>query len=1822
MKPFLKGLLIMTLAFGNLLPTSIGESSIAHAEGETQLLSSNLLAQYPLIDDVKDVSGNGKDGEAVGSVSFSDGLTLPGGSGSSTNYVKLPTGLFDNQDSVTVSLWLKSNTGSGNYSALFFGTPANSSSVPVNYWLFNPTNPSGNFKSVFTNTVNNSAPWSSEVGVTSPSTTGNKGVWTHYATVITPTSLTGYINGVKIGTVSKTRKTSDFGTGLNAYIGRSNYLNDPAFAGSFQDLRIYGEALNDAGVSSVYTDGSKVMALQQAKKELALGDTSAVADHMTLPLTGANGSTISWKSSDETAISNTGVVSLKTSEQKVTLTATISLGGYQAAKEFAVTLVSSEGIAETFADKLYIPYVLIQGDTLPTSMGSASIKWSSSRPSIISNDGTIQPSSQGMEEVSLTAMVSISGQQAVRQLKVKVMETAPSYVFGYIRSGSTLATDAMHLAYSQDGGTYSALNNHTGVLFAKADFTTSIAGVSKKLIKPYIFRMVDGTFGVVATRQGSTGLQSADEKSSILFFKSKDLVSYEEAGLISLHTNLTVTNPISEVDPSTGEYRIEWKAEDGSSFYNTTKDFVTVSDPKAGAKLTVRNGTVNITDAVPSNRIPVTKVEAKAVTNKLMKVTNTSVASLSINVEKDQKFTFNDLSQLKVTASYNDGSTANKAVNWNEAEFNQIDFSKKGVYKVNGTVKQTLYPSNMIKQYADPNVFRFKGKYYFIATNENGQKDLNMRSADTILGLKDAASVTIWTANASGDMSGSIWAPELHEVNGQLYIFFAAGSPSAWNTVQSRVMKLKDGGNPLSASDWEAPIRVQNKEGGFLYTEGITLDMTTFEHKGEYYIIWAQRKIASPENSSSDLYLAKIDPSQPWKLMTDPVRIARPEYGWDRRTTPVDEGPFVLKHGDKVFVTFSGSGVDQTYSIGLLSADGNSNLLDPASWTKTNYPILTSESVPGEYGPGHNSYVEDEDGVLVNIYHTIPSSGGQRNTNARRVHWAADDTPVLDMTLDREILPENRAVTATFVVANDSVPAIPNLLMWYKFDETNGTTAVDSSGNNNDGTYVNTPSFGTGINGGSFKMAGGASNSTTAPYVRIPNGILKDAANITISSYVKWSGGANNQWLYALGINSNQYIFTTPSTGSAMNTAITNVSSSSTGQGYTAEQRFGMSSPLSTNVWKHVAAVINFDTKTANLYVDGIEVGRNENMTIKPSDLYNAANNYSGYIGKSFYPDPYFAGEVDDFRIYNKALSAEEVSTLSGNTAAIINMDAAEQKTKPLIDGMNHTITMVLKPGSNLKSLAPSLTLSNGANVIPASGSVQDFTNPVTYTVTGKDNKIQQWTVTAKILGTPVLPGLYADPNVAVFGNKFYIYPTTDGFAGWSGTQFKAFSSDDLVNWTDHGVIFDVPKDTTWAAGKAWAPGIEEKNGKYYFYFCADSKIGVAVSDSPTGPFVDALGKPLVATGQYGGGQMIDPAVFTDEDGQSYLYFGNGRAYVGKLNADMISLSDVKDITPSGYNEGSFVFKRDGKYYFMWSENDTRDENYRVAYAIGNSPTGPFTKQTVVLQKDLSLGIKGTGHHSVVKVPGKDEYYVVYHRFAIPGGDGTHRETTIDKMAFNADGTIKPIVVTLEGISPVTIPGVPTAANASLQGPASAAYGQSFDVTYGLNSVSTNVYAQDITISYDPHQLEFLSADSLKDNWKIVAVSSDTTGKVRIIAANIGSAQGTMEGMFKLSWKVMNSTANSSTLTLSDVAMASGDGIETTVQGGTYRLQLTDVVQVPGDMNGDNHFSVGDLAMVASYYGKTSSDPNWIHLYMKADFNHDDVINVVDLAAMARLILE
>lgn len=296
--------------------------------------------------------------------------------------------------------------------------------------------------------------------------------------------------------------------------------------------------------------------------------------------------------------------------------------------------------------------------------------------------------------------------------------------------------------------------------------------------------------------------------------------------------------------------------------------------------------------------------------------------------------------------------------------------------------------------------------------------------------------------------------------------------------------------------------------------------------------------------------------------------------------------------------------------------------------------------------------------------------------------------------------------------------------------------------------------------------------------------------------------------------------------------------------------------------------------------------------------------------------------------------------------------------------------------------------------------------------------------------GNPIFPGWYADPETAVFDNTYWIYPT---FSARYKDQvfFDAFSSPDLIHWQRHHDILDTTA-VRWAHKAMWAPAIAQKDGKYYFFFGAndiqnDSSvggIGVAVSDQPGGPYKDYLGHPLIGK-FHNGAQPIDQATFRDPaDGAWYLIYGGWRhCNIAKMTPDFTGFipfpdgTTFKEITPQGYVEGPYMICRKGKYYFMWSEGGWGGPDYSVAYAMADKPTGPFRRIGKILQQDINVAT-GAGHHSVLHIPGTDDYYIIYHRRPLGETDPNHRVVCIDRMEFDRDGRILPVTITKEGVTP------------------------------------------------------------------------------------------------------------------------------------------------------------------------------------------------------------
>ena len=294
--------------------------------------------------------------------------------------------------------------------------------------------------------------------------------------------------------------------------------------------------------------------------------------------------------------------------------------------------------------------------------------------------------------------------------------------------------------------------------------------------------------------------------------------------------------------------------------------------------------------------------------------------------------------------------------------------------------------------------------------------------------------------------------------------------------------------------------------------------------------------------------------------------------------------------------------------------------------------------------------------------------------------------------------------------------------------------------------------------------------------------------------------------------------------------------------------------------------------------------------------------------------------------------------------------------------------------------------------------------------------------------GNPVIDGWYADPEAHVFDGKYWIYPTYS--APYNEQLYMdAFSSTDLVTWTKHPRVLD-KVNVKWATRAMWAPSVIVRDGWYYLFFGANDiqndqqvgGIGVARARRPEGPFEDYLGKPLIDR-FHNGAQPIDQNVFRDRDGTYYLIYGGWRhCNIARLNADFTGFvpfpdgTTFREITPAGYVEGAYMFLKDGKYYFMWSEGGWTGPNYAVAYAVGSSPLGPFERVGKILQQDPAVAT-GAGHHSILRGPTSGKHYIVYHRRPLDRTDRNHRVVCIDELRFDEKGAILPVVITKEGVA-------------------------------------------------------------------------------------------------------------------------------------------------------------------------------------------------------------
>ncbi|WP_461475805.1 family 43 glycosylhydrolase [Microbacterium sp. HJ5] len=620
-------------------------------------------------------------------------------------------------------------------------------------------------------------------------------------------------------------------------------------------------------------------------------------------------------------------------------------------------------------------------------------------------------------------------------MAVKAQDTGRAVA--YVRTGGTAKTEVLHLAIGADGDPLVALNNNKGVLYPTFGTGTS------QFANPTLFRNPDGSFGLVAADNAANG--------RIFVYTSKDLVSFTGQKLATTNTQgITVARADVAYDNGIRAYRVVLRTPAGAAYEVTTTDFTTFSTPVAITAPAAPALTGLPAGAIEASALPLTTAELAVLQKSLGRIVNTTV-----DVGDDVEVAVGGALELpaKAQLGYSDGSTKQLGVNWDTST---VDLDTPGEYTVTGTVNQPVYGDSkgiLVPERADPWVFRDdertgEAEYYltgsYPTTQANpgvGYDRIVLRRADTINGLTTAQEqVLLWSRNAAAPNTSNgskiavgayryFWAPELHKINGDWYILFTSSrSTDVWN-IRPAIMRAPGDSDPMVASNWEELGYIKAAPGDSSAFTSFSLDMTYFEANGKHYMVWAEKP------GSSDLRMAEIDPSNPSQLITPSILLSTPNYAWERTASQViNEGPAVLKSDDEVFVYFSASEVNETYSIGLLRAPLDGDLLKQSTWKKTGYPLLTSDDFGGQQnGPGHNSFTLDENGNPVIVYHARPpisewipgADGGlndpSRHARVKTVHFAADGSAVLNQTRDEEVAPANRTVSLTVTVVGPAL---------------------------------------------------------------------------------------------------------------------------------------------------------------------------------------------------------------------------------------------------------------------------------------------------------------------------------------------------------------------------------------------------------------------------------------------------------------------------------------------------------------------------------------------------------------------------------------------------------------------------------------------------------------------------------------------------------------------------------------------------------------------------------------------------------------------------------
>lgn len=1047
-------------------------ASGAHAASPTD----GLVAQYTFSQTSGASVPNGAAGSSVGAATVRNlqsgdwtgtALRMRGGAKTSSgNWVELPPNLLSGKTSATVTAEVK----------------ASAAMLTTFHFLWNIGNESSATEYFFAS-LNCGSGRSPLVGIKSAGaeqlvSAGSCGVtadqWVNVTSVIDGGAGTAalYIDGVLAaqGPVGAT-PANVVDQSLNT-IGRAPWP-DPLFQGALSSFRVYDRALSAAEVAAVSAaDAERNEAELRARAQDILNGLDvadrAVSGDIDLPTAAGR---VTWTSSNPAVIAPTGEVTppfAGQSDVTVELTATAAIRGISATRTVTITVQhSDESPADRIArlaQRFVVPPVVRSGAPLPAAPAGTRIEVASSSSGVTVADGAIVSALAVPVDSTIALRVRDTGTAAsvTRTFAVRVLPATATELIAYDRTPTSEAEAnnadvalSMHLALA-DGDGWRPLNENYGVFFAKTSQPVPANGPNAALLRslrdPHLFSEPDGSFGIVATRTLRGGGAENLQSSSVLYARSADLLSYDEVGMIDLGVTSGVNDPAVVWDSASERYVVAWMSDAGIAMYTTFADLAdpATRGPVQRGVVAAASGveTAGIASFASGNTIAVSDEVAGALEVRFGRIVNTGVAPFAaVEVEAGGELRASDLPD-RAELSYNDGSTATRAVDWDADSLAAVDTDIPGTYEVSGTVKAPAYPTPFADERADPSVFSFdfngEQKFLMIATEDLNLNPIDpangahmpFRIADRIEDLSDDAvragrnaEVDLLRAGDTdadgGVMTGCFWAPELHLVDDTLTIYFmpcyngSNGRPDMWTGRASIIQLKKDAaGNhldPAVAANWTKARKVLRADGSALNTvQNISLDMTYFEDSGQSYYSW-QMLGAN--------YIAKMNPADPTRLTSAPVRITPPEYAWDNT---IAEGPNVLVHEGRIYMIYSGSTVGDTYTTGLMTATAGENvdLTDPAAWTKLNYPIQKSGMFNGAWqlGTGHGMWSEDEDGNILYVFHARTDNRGLtgRDMFVRRVHFASDGMPVFDMEADEEVASENRTVTVAVTVTAPS----------------------------------------------------------------------------------------------------------------------------------------------------------------------------------------------------------------------------------------------------------------------------------------------------------------------------------------------------------------------------------------------------------------------------------------------------------------------------------------------------------------------------------------------------------------------------------------------------------------------------------------------------------------------------------------------------------------------------------------------------------------------------------------------------------------------------------